>query len=314
MNPIRILLIEDSFTDALLIESFLAGEKSFNHTLTRADRLADGLAQMSRQKFDVVLTDLALPDSQGLKTFEELHKRAAHLPIVVLTRHDDNDLALKAIKMGAQDYLPKDNFESLLLVRTINYAIERKETELALRESEERFRRSFDDAPIGLALVSLEGRWLRVNRALCEIVGYGEAELLATDFQTITHPEDLQADLNFVHSLIAGKIRDYKMEKRYFHIHGHIVHVLLSVSLVRDSGGEPLYFVSQIQDITGRKQREAEREKLIAELQAALAQVKTLSGLLPICSSCKKVRDDKGYWNQIESYIRQHSDATFTHS
>jgi PAS domain S-box-containing protein len=191
--------------------------------------------------------------------------------------------------------------------------IERTEAELALRESEERFRRSFDDAPIGLALVSLEGRWLRVNRVLCEMVGYSDAELLVTDFQTITHPDDLQTDLNFIHLLLAGKIRDYKMEKRYFHKCGHIVFVLLSVSLVRDPEGRPFYFVSQIQDITEHKQHEAEREKLINELQQALNAVKTLSGLIPICAQCKNVRNDQGYWLKVEDYVRTHTEATFSH-
>lgn len=135
---------------------------------------------------------------------------------------------------------------------------ERKLAEEKLRESEERFRRSFEDAPIGMALVSLEGRWLRVNNAICNMVGYAEKELLATDFQTITHPDDLQADLELVGQLLGGRITDYNLEKRYFHKRGQVVNVLLSVSLVRDPEGKPLYFVSQIQDITERKKDEAE--------------------------------------------------------
>lgn len=199
------------------------------------------------------------------------------------------------------------------LIIFIQIITDRKKAELALRESEERFRRSFDDAPIGLALVSLEGRWLRVNRAICEMVGRSEAELLATDFQTITHPEDLQTDLNFVQLMFAGKIRDYKMDKRYFHKNGDIVYVQLNVSLVRSEDGQPLYFVSQIQDITERKQHEAEREKLISELREALAEVKTLSGMIPICGWCKNVRNDQGYWSTVENYVRTHTGVTFSH-
>jgi PAS domain S-box-containing protein len=198
---------------------------------------------------------------------------------------------------------------------------QRKQAEERLRESEERFRKSFVNAPIGLALVSLEGRWARVNHVLCEMVGYSESELLATDFQTITHPEDLQADLDFVHQLVDGKIRDYQMEKRYFHKHGQIVNVLLSVSLMRDANDRPLYFISQIQDITERKQAEAkrkqndaEREKLIGELQTALAEVKTLSGMIPICAWCKNIRADEGYWQTVEQYVRAHTTADFSHS
>jgi PAS domain S-box-containing protein/diguanylate cyclase (GGDEF)-like protein len=131
---------------------------------------------------------------------------------------------------------------------------ERKQIEEALRESEERFAGAFEFAPIGVALVSPDGRWLKVNRVLCDLVGYSEAELLSRKFQDITHPEDLEADLQNVRRLIAGEIHAYQMEKRYVHARGHLVSVLLNVSLVRDGQGQPLYFISQIQDITERKQ------------------------------------------------------------
>jgi PAS domain S-box-containing protein len=135
---------------------------------------------------------------------------------------------------------------------------DRVRTEASLRESEERFRQAFGEAPIGIALVSLEGRWLQVNRVLCRMIGYSETELLATDFQTITHPDDLTADLDHMRRMLADEIRTYRMEKRYFHRRGHVVFVMLSVSLVRDAGGRPLYFISQIEDITERKLIEEE--------------------------------------------------------
>ena len=133
---------------------------------------------------------------------------------------------------------------------------DRKRVEAELRLSEERFRRAVDDASIGMALVAPGGRWLRVNRALCRIVGYSEAELLAVSFQAITHPEDLNVDLEYVGRLLAGEIETYQMEKRYFHKSGQIIWVLLNVSLVRDSQNAPLYFISQIQDVTERRQAE----------------------------------------------------------
>ena len=123
-----------------------------------------------------------------------------------------------------------------------------------LRESEARFRSAFEYSALGLALVSLDGRWLRVNQALCKIVGYGEEELLARDFQSITHPEDLAPDLQLVARLIAGEIDTYCLEKRYLHKDGHLVWVRLDVSLVRDPSGEqPDYFISQVDDITERR-------------------------------------------------------------
>ncbi|MFA5825945.1 MAG: PAS domain S-box protein [Gallionellaceae bacterium] len=123
-----------------------------------------------------------------------------------------------------------------------------------LAESEERFRKSFRYAAIGMALVGLDGRWLKANHALCQIVGYTEPELLEKTFQDITHPDDLQSDLDLVEQLLAGKIDHYQMEKRYFHKDGHVVWVRLSVSLILDAYGNPIHFVSQIEDITKDKQ------------------------------------------------------------
>ncbi len=137
-------------------------------------------------------------------------------------------------------------------------AAERLKAEIALRESQERFSCAFHDAAIGMALVRIDGQWLQVNSALCELVGYTEQELLTTNFQAITHPDDLDADLSYVRQMLEGSIRTFQMEKRYFHKRGHLVWILLSVSLVRDLSGEPLYFIAQIQDITGRKRMQDE--------------------------------------------------------
>jgi PAS domain S-box-containing protein len=182
-----------------------------------------------------------------------------------------------------------------------------------LRESEERFREAFDYAAIGKALVGLDGRWLKVNRALCDIVGYSEEELLGRTFQDITHPDDLDADLAHVRQMLAGEIRYYHMEKRYFRKDGHVVWILLSVGLVHDKERRPKYFIGQIQDITARKRAEAQRESLIRQLQEALASVKTLRGLLPICAWCKQVRNDDGYWKDLETFLRDHLDVDFSH-
>jgi two-component system cell cycle sensor histidine kinase/response regulator CckA len=132
----------------------------------------------------------------------------------------------------------------------------RKQAEKALRESEKRFAGAFEHAPIGVALASPTGRWLKVNRALCRLVGYSEEELLIRSFQDITHPEDLADSLECVRQLIAGEIRSYQSEKRYIHAAGHLVTVLLNVSLVRGAQNQPRYFIAQMQDITERKRTE----------------------------------------------------------
>jgi PAS domain S-box-containing protein len=129
---------------------------------------------------------------------------------------------------------------------------ERKQIEDELKLSQQLFSNAFNTAPQGMALVSPEGRWLEVNDELCRMLGYNRAQLLAGDFQQITHPDDLADDLNNVKALLAGGINGYQMEKRYLDSQGRIIWVLLSVSLVRDSEGLPVHFVAQIQDFSER--------------------------------------------------------------
>jgi len=132
----------------------------------------------------------------------------------------------------------------------------RERTNTLLRESEEQFRLTLDEAPIGMALVALDGRFVRVNRALCEIVGYTSGELVGLTFQAITHPDDLDADVTAAGRLARGEIPRYQFGKRYIRKDGTIVDVLLSVSVLRDQRGSPLYFIFQIEDVSERKQAE----------------------------------------------------------
>jgi PAS domain S-box-containing protein len=144
---------------------------------------------------------------------------------------------------------------------------ERRQTLQALRGAQEVFELAFSNAPIGMALVSPDGRWLQVNDAICEMTGYPREVLLTKSFQDITHPEDLDADLDQVRRMLAGEISTYDMEKRYIRADGSLIRVLLSVSLVWDEMGAPRYFISQIQDITERWRIEEELRRSNAELQ-----------------------------------------------
>jgi PAS domain S-box-containing protein len=160
----------------------------------------------------------------------------------------------------------------------------RREAVEALRQSEATFRGALESASIGMALVKPNGNWLKVNPAICALLGYTEQELLANDFQSITHPEDLGRDMDFVVKMLAGEIATYRLEKRYFHSSGRIVWALLSVSLARDSRGQPLYFVSQIQDITEQKEIERLKTEFISvvshELRTPLTSIRGSLGLI----------------------------------
>ncbi|MEP7317899.1 MAG: PAS domain S-box protein [Panacibacter sp.] len=125
--------------------------------------------------------------------------------------------------------------------------------DIQLKQNEEQFRQTFNYAHTGMALVAPDGKWIKVNKSICNIVGYTEDELLKLTFQDITHPDDLGADLDLLQQLIHGEVQSYELEKRYFHKKGHIVWIMLSVSAVKDQFNKPMHFVSQVMDITERK-------------------------------------------------------------
>ncbi|NLF31012.1 MAG: response regulator [Planctomycetes bacterium] len=185
-SAIAVLLVEDSEIFARVLKQALAETDFADFEITHAVSLAQAEARLGEAPFDVLLLDLSLPDSRGMRTLDAVHAASPQTPIVVLTASDDEMLGREAVRRGAQDFLIKGQADDRLVARAIRYAIERREI--------------------------------------------------------------LQ-----------------------------------------------------------------ERDRLIGELQSALDRVKQLSGLLPICSNCKKVRDDRGYWSQIESYIREHSEAEFSH-
>ncbi|MFB2975592.1 PAS domain S-box protein [Microseira sp. BLCC-F43] len=150
---------------------------------------------------------------------------------------------------------------------------EREQTEEALRQSEERFRRAFDTAAIGMCLVSLEGQPLAVNPQVCQMFGYAESELLSLSFGDITYPDDRGSDQEYVRELLAGTRPYYHMEKRFLHKNRQTIWARISVSLVRNLQQKPLYFICQIQDITARKEAQQELQKSQARFQKLAANV-----------------------------------------
>jgi PAS domain S-box-containing protein len=159
-------------------------------------------------------------------------------------------------------------------------AIERESAEAEVRESEQRFRSTFEQAAVGIAHLSPDGGWIRVNDRLCEIVGYPEEELLQKTFQDITHPDDLDADLLQAGQLLVGDISTYSMEKRYVRKDGSVVWTNLTGSLVKGPTGEPSYFISVLEDISERKRaeeavreiRKAERARMARDLHDGVLQ------------------------------------------
>jgi PAS domain S-box-containing protein len=153
------------------------------------------------------------------------------------------------------------------LIRDISV---RAEMERALRESEEKFGNAFRHSPHGMAFVSPEGRWLKANHALCEMLGYSEDELLQRRFVDVTHPDDASTDLDQLQRLVAREISSYNRIKRYMRKDGRPIWVSLAVSAVHNGEGAPIYFIGQIQDIT--REREMEEQRAHAERLAGITE------------------------------------------
>lgn len=189
----------------------------------------------------------------------------------------------------------------------------RVRAERSLTESEERFRRVFDEGPFGMAIFDTALGITRVNGKFCNLLGYNERDLLGASFVSFSPAEEAKMDSAQMATLVNGEVPVLRADKRYVTKTGANIWVHLTASVIRDGGGRPPYGLAIIDDITESRALREERERLIFQLQDALANVKTLRGLIPICAWCKKVRNDQGYWMRIEAYLQEHSDADFTH-
>jgi PAS domain S-box-containing protein len=169
---------------------------------------------------------------------------------------------------------------------------------------------SSDDA---IVAKSLDGKIVSWNAGAHKIYGYTEAEAVGQPIALIEAPGSGSEFEPLLERVGRGEhVTHFETTRR--RKDGEVVDVSLSISPVRNGAGEIVGASTIARDISDRKRSERERERLAGELQMAVGEVKTLSGLLPICAHCKKIRDDKGYWNQIELYLREHSSASFTHS
>jgi PAS domain S-box-containing protein len=187
---------------------------------------------------------------------------------------------------------------------------ERKRAEQALRESEERLRAIMEQSPEAIFLVDVEtGRILEANSAFQDLLGYSSEEIVGLPVFDLVSADREIMDRRFQDTIQAGRVTSD--ERQYRTKDGSLIDVWVSRKAVSYAGKKVMCVI--LHDLTERKQAEAEREKLIQELQEALANGKTLRGLIPICANCKKIRDDKGYWQQVEVYVHEHSEAKFTH-
>ena len=192
LETIRILIVEDNPVDAIWVKRQLTRVNTMSFEVTHVETLAEAAERLSREKFDVILLDLLLPDSQGLETFLEIRKYASEIPVVVISGIDDEALAIAAVRTGAQDYLVKDKWDGFTLSRSIVYAIERQgllaqlgEAERSLRQSEERFRAVFEGAQDLIYIKDQNLQFTHVNPAMCSRFEFTASELVGQQSENL---------------------------------------------------------------------------------------------------------------------------------
>lgn len=303
---IHILLVEDNPGDARLIREMLTEAGTTRFDLTHAQRLDEALKCVAEASFDVLLLDLGLPDSQGLDTFNTVYDAAPAMPVLVFTGLADEELGTKAVRAGAQDYLMKGQLDSHLLARSVRYAIQRKRTEeelrqardelerrveertaklteaveqlereiaqrkhaeRAVRESEERYRALFEQAPDSILLIDLQtAAIVGFNDRAHESLGYTREEftnLTITDLEAVESRDEVARHIQRVISE-GSDVFETKHRTR----DGHLRNVLVSAKVIRLDQRDILQSICS--DITERKQADEARRKQHALLQAII--------------------------------------------
>lgn len=328
-DELRVLIVDDDRDDILLIKDYLLEGTTRSRILVdAATNFHEARDRVINSRYDVLLLDYLLGEDTGLEFIRIIKQAGVKTPIIFLTGKGDEEVAVAALKSGASDYLVKTNLSTEFLDHSIRYVQElaRKEKErqdalAALQKSEENYRMLVNNLP-GVVFKGYQDWSIEFyDNKIEEFTGYKKEDFVSRRMKwcDVILPEDLQKiKKQFVKALKTNKL--YKREYRIRTPKGKIVWIHSKGQIIIDQTGAIDHIAGVFFNITElkeakekRKKAEKEREKLIVELKDALAQVKTLKGLLPICSHCKKIRDDEGYWQQIEKYIHDRSEAEFSH-
>ena len=255
---VQVLLVEDSADHAALIRTKLQRATRLRVEITHVERLEAGIDALANGEFDVVLLDFSLPDSHGLDTYRKAHEVAPRTPIIVLTSLDDNELAVQAVREGAQDYLIKREADTRLLVRAILYAIERQATEDALRDSEERYALAVRGANDGLWDWDLESDMMFFSPRWKSMLGFSDADVGDSPREWLDriHPDDRPPFRRHLDTHLGGASEQLEFEHRMRNAAGEYLWVLARGVAVRDETGKPYRMAGSQTDITARKRAE----------------------------------------------------------
>jgi len=273
-ETIRILLVEDNPGDARLLREMLAQLTGVPLSLEWVDRLAGGLERVAAGGIDVMLLDLSLPDAAGLDTLVRMQAQAPHVPIIVLTGLEDEALALKAVREGAQDYLVKGQVNANLLLRAARYAIERKRIHERMRELSLAMEQSID----GIAIGDLEPTIRYVNDAFARMHGYSPEEMIGMRVVNL-HNEDQMHEYERGMNQIKTQ-GSWSGEIAHIRKDGTSFPTYMSVTLLMSNDGRPTGILAVCRDISERKKAEEEKRELQEQLAHAqkMEAVGTLAG------------------------------------
>jgi PAS domain S-box-containing protein len=265
MNDIgSVLVIEDNPGDARLVAEHLLDRLGKNCDVRRESSLADGLLALSRSPADIVLLDLGLPDCAGLETLQRFAAQAPDTPVVVLTGNDDDELALAALQVGAEDYLDKARIDGAGLLRTLRLAVQRRRLSRALRESELRHRTIVETAEEGIAQVNGQGLILLCNERLATLLGVPKAALLGGLLPQWVHPRH-QAQAMTLLATQPGQRNSAELQLR--RPDGSLRWVVAAAGSIAEPRGDLFEVVLMLTDITARRLAENELRQLRDELE-----------------------------------------------
>lgn len=199
------------------------------------------------------------------------------------------------------------------IISVVRDITDRMRTEEALRQSEEKFRLLVENSHDIIYSLTASGMFIFVSPAWTKLLGHPVSNVVGQSFQIFVHPDDLSGCMEFLQSVIETGKRQEGVEYRVRHADGRWFWHTSSAVPFTDDSGAITGFYGIARDISDRKKKEDDLKDLVASLQKALEEIKTLRGIVPICSSCKKIRDDKGYWEQVDAYVTRHTEAQFSH-
>jgi two-component system, cell cycle sensor histidine kinase and response regulator CckA len=312
-RTLRALLVEDAEFDAELLLRYLKshGYDTHHRRVWSRATMEDALQS---ETWDLVLCDYQLPEFSVLSALVLLRNRKLDVPLIVVSGAIGEELAVDLMKAGASDFIVKGSLSRLIP------AIERELREVQVRRAGAAALEklsylaaivdSAEEAIIGQTLLGVITTW---NSGAARLYGYAATEAIGRSASIIVPPELHDETVQLLSKLARGE-GSIQLETTRLRKDGTRVEIFLALSAIKDGTGKIVGASSIAYDVTERKRMEAERTLLIEHLNGMLAKVKALSGLLRICASCKKIRDDHGAWQQLETYMKEHSEAEFSHS